>query len=237
MATYHIYCDESCHLQNDASDVMVLGAVTCPAQMKRRFYEDLRKIKIDYGLSSWFEIKWTKVSESKKTFYGALIDYFFSSDLSFRGVVATNKSKLDHSRYNQGSYDLWYYKMYFLLLDPLIQPLHDYRIFIDIKDTKGGPKVKRLHEVLCNNIYDFKQEVVKDIKLINSKESELLQLADLFIGALSYYHRGIYNTIGSNSGKNYVIDHLVKKYGVKISASTSRYENKFNIFIWSPQGV
>ena len=26
---YNIYCDESCHLQNDNSNVMVLGAVWC----------------------------------------------------------------------------------------------------------------------------------------------------------------------------------------------------------------
>jgi hypothetical protein len=26
-----IYCDESCHLENDHIPVMVLGAVTCPA--------------------------------------------------------------------------------------------------------------------------------------------------------------------------------------------------------------
>ena len=51
----------------------------------------------------------------------------------------------------------------------MIAPSNEYRIFIDIKDTKGGPKVKKLHEVLCNYRYDFKHKVIRDIKQINSK--------------------------------------------------------------------
>ena len=50
----------------------------------------------------------------------------------------------------------------------------EYRIFIDIKDTCGGTKVKKLQEVLCNNKYDFKHEVIRDIQQIKSNESEIL---------------------------------------------------------------
>lgn len=118
-------------------------------------------------------------------------------------MVATAKTQLDHIKYNGGAYDTWYYKMYFLLLDPMISPIDEYRVFIDIKDTLGGPKVKKLNEVLCNNIYDFKQEVVKDVKQVNSKQSEILQLVDLFIAVLTYYHRGL-NT--DNTAKTEIVN-------------------------------
>lgn len=236
MATYYIYCDESCHLENDGFDVMVLGALTCPENKKVTVFNDIRKIKMIHGLSSWLEIKWTKVSKSKVEFYIDLVDYFFNNDyLSFRGVIASNKSKLDHFRYNQSDYDLWYYKMYFYLLDPIIDPVNRYRIFIDIKDTKGGPKVKKLHNVLCNNIYDFKHDVINDIKQINSEESEILQLTDLFIGALSYYYRNLHKNPNANLGKKSILDHLHLEYGINPSISTPRYEQKFNIFIWQPR--
>lgn len=232
----YIYCDESCHLQNDDSDIMVLGAITCPEQFKKSIYDDIRELKIEHGLSSWMEIKWTKISDSKIEFYYDLIDYFFSNNnLSFRGIVATHKKELDHNKYNHGDYNEWYYKMYFRLLDPLIYEIDEYRIFIDIKDTKGGPKVRKLQDVLCNNIYDFKQEVIKDIKQINSKESELLQLTDLFIGALSYYHRNKQFTYGANLGKVKILDRLLNEYGIDLSRKTSRFENKFNIFVWEPR--
>jgi hypothetical protein len=39
--TFNIYCDESCHLENDHQKVMVLGAVWCPFDKTRetgRYY-------------------------------------------------------------------------------------------------------------------------------------------------------------------------------------------------------
>lgn len=227
-----IYCDESCHLENDGHDIMVLGGIVCPETYKRQSYEDIRNIKKKHGISSWFEVKWTKVSKSKVDFYADLVDYFFKCEyLSFRGVLATHKSKLNHVKYNNGNYDDWYYKMYFRLLDPLIDANNEYRIFIDIKDTKGGPKVRKLHEVLCNNIYDFNRDVIRDIKQINSVESELMQLTDLFIGALSYFHRQPW----SNQGKIDLINTLINKHDVDLSRKTSLDKMKFNILIWKPR--
>ena len=76
----NIYCDESCHLQNDASDIMLLGAIACKKRDVKKFSRDIRKIKKSYGLSESFEIKWTKVSPAKVDFYLALVDYFFNHD-------------------------------------------------------------------------------------------------------------------------------------------------------------
>jgi hypothetical protein len=35
MTTYHIYFDESCHLEHDGHKVMVLGAIRCPKESRR----------------------------------------------------------------------------------------------------------------------------------------------------------------------------------------------------------
>ena len=227
----NIYCDESCHLEHDSSDVMILGAIGCYKKDKEKIFNDIRSIKIKHNLSSWFEVKWTKVSKSKIEFYKELIDYFFNNNLNFRAVIARNKKNLDHKKYNNGDYNEWYYKMYYLLLDYMISPSNEYRIFIDIKDTKGGPKIKKLHEVLCNNRYDFKHEVITDIKQINSKESEILQITDLFIGALAFKNRKIKNI----NAKSKIIEYIESKYQVKMDEKTLRSEEKFNIFIWEPK--
>ena len=224
---YNIYCDESCHLEHDNSDIMVLGAMSCCASEKAKINEEVRKIKMKNGLDSHFEIKWTKVSESKVAFYEELINYFFDNpSLAYRGLVAKNKSQLDHKLFNQSDYDLWYYKMYFLLLDPIIIPNEEYRIFIDIKDTNGGP--------LCNNIYDFKQEVVKDIKQINSKESEILQIADLLNGLLAYYNRGFFQDGTGNIGKKLLVENVLAR-NIDLDINTAKNEPKFNLFIWKPR--
>lgn len=233
---YNIYCDESCHLQNDKSDVLILGATVCPDFYKRNVYTNIRNLKKKHGISSWAEIKWTKVSLSKIDFYLELIEYFFMERyLTYRGVVAPKRG-LNHSLFNDGSYDLWFYKMYYFLLNPLIAPTEEYRIFLDVKDTRGGPRIKKLKEVLCNNIYDFKGEVVTDVKQIQSHESEALQLADLFNGALSFIHRGLYADCESNEGKRLIVDRLVRSKGIDLTQSTSLYEQKFNVFVWQPRG-
>lgn len=52
------------------------------------------------------------------------------------------------------------------LLDAMIGYSEEYRIFIDIKDTCGGTKVKKLQEVLCNNKYDFSLEENHHFKVL-----------------------------------------------------------------------
>jgi hypothetical protein len=202
--------------------------------MKKEIFNDIRQLKTKHGLSSWFEIKWTKVSNAKIEFYLELIDYFFESKyLSFRGIVATGKKDLDHEEFGN-TYDDWYYRMYYFLLNPIINFNENYRIFIDIKDTQGGRKIKNLHKVLSNSKYDFNNQIIQDVKQINSRESEILQLCDLFIGAISYYNRGLYFT-GKNIGKKKLIDSIKKRSGNTLAQTTSPYENKFNLFVWEPR--
>lgn len=232
--TFNIYCDESCHLEHDLYDVMVLGAVYCSSSEKRKVFEDVRNIKINNNLSSHFEIKWTKVSKSKVDFYLELLEYFINNDnLFYRGIVANGKKHLNNSKYNDGNYDLWYYKMYFLMLQYIINPDNMYNIMIDIKDTNGGKNVRKLKEILCNNIYDFRGEVVKRVVQINSCESEILQLADLLNGAIAYYHRRLMIQKNANQGKVKIVDKIKENFDINITSKIS--EQKFNLFIWKPQ--
>jgi len=74
MQTYNIYCDESCHLENDRQKSMVLGCVWCPERKTFAIAEHLRELKVKHGLKRSFEIKWTKVTPSKKLFYEEFLE-------------------------------------------------------------------------------------------------------------------------------------------------------------------
>jgi len=94
---YNVYCDESCHLEHDRQEVMVLGAVWCPLEKVREISIRIREIKEDHGMKSDFEIKWSKVSPAKASFYLSIMDYFFDDDdLHFRALIVPDKSKLNH---------------------------------------------------------------------------------------------------------------------------------------------
>lgn len=60
-----------------------------------------------------------------------------------------------------------------------------------MKDTRGGPKTRKLHDVLATSLYDFDRECIERVQQVRSHESELLQLTDLLIGALTYANRGL----------------------------------------------
>ncbi|GAG55725.1 unnamed protein product, partial [marine sediment metagenome] len=130
---FNVYCDESCHLEHDHQDIMVLGAIWCSLEKTRDIACSIRNIKERNGLAQGFEIKWTKVSPGKIGFYADLIDYFFAEeDLHFRALIA-GKGKLQHGAYGQ-SHDEWYFKMYFTMLKAIMRPNATYRIYLDIKD-------------------------------------------------------------------------------------------------------
>ena len=225
---YNIYCDESCHLENDHQKAMVLGAIWCPIKEKQVISNRIRDIKVKYGLKPSFEIKWTKVSPAKFDFYVELLDYFFDvDDLHFRALIVPDKSLLDHPSFGH-DHDKWYYKMYFDMLKVIFEPEARYRIYLDLKDTRGGAKVKKLHEMLCNNMYDFSREIIERIQLVRSEEIELLQLADLLIGIISYLNRGL----SGSSAKLKLIERMKNRSGYDLTRTTLLREKKVNIFVW-----
>lgn len=225
---YNVYCDESCHLENDNNKAMILGAVWCPDEKKKGIFERLKEIKEKHGLSKDFEIKWNKVSHSKVGFYKELIDYFFDDDdLHFRALVVPDKSVLDHAKYNQ-THDGFYYKMYFDLLKVILEPTCSYNIYVDIKDTRSQHKIEELQNVLRNNHYDYSKQILKIIQQVRSNEVITLQLADLLIGAIGYVHRGL----DGNKGKIELIEKIKKRSGYTLSHSTLYKEDKLNLFIW-----
>jgi hypothetical protein len=228
MSVFNIYCDESCHLENDRIDTMGLGAVWFPKHKREEIFDRIREIKVKHGLSSHLEIKWGKVSKSKEAFFLDVIDYFFDDDdLHFRCLVIPDKSKLDHKAHNQ-THDDFYYKMYFDLIKIILTPECSHHIYLDIKDTKSQDKIIKLREYLRTTHYDFEKKIIKRVQHIRSHEAQALQLVDLLLGAVVYYHRGLQ----SNPSKLKVIEKIKRRSGYNLNQNTLPKESKLNLFIW-----
>ena len=230
---FNIYCDESCHLEHDPVNVtaMVIGGIFCLDAKKKDANDRIREIKKQYGIARDAEIKWNKVSPGKLDYYLELVEYFFSnSDLHFRAIVIPDKRELCHDNFNQ-THDEFYYKAYFNMLKTILEPNKEYAIYIDIKDTRSQQKVCKLHDVLCNNCYDFNRNIIKKVQQIRSNEVELMGLADLLIGAMSYLHRDF----NQSKEKIAIIEKIKELSGYKLRNSTLYREPKFNLFIWHPR--
>jgi len=229
---YNIYCDESCHLEHDKKPIMLIGGIWCPKKEVKDLSEQIRAIKTKHKARG--EIKWVKVSKSRQEFFIELVEYFFKTPgLNFRCLIVDDKSKLSHDYFNQGSHDSFYYKMYFYMLRNILKPSCRYNIYLDIKDTRSAQKLAKLKEVLCNNVYDFTQQMIGNIQNIHSRESEILQLADLFIGAISYINRDL----SDNSAKMKVAQKIATYSGHKLNHKSPPWIDKFNLFIFTPSEV
>jgi hypothetical protein len=225
----YYYCDESCHLENDGINFMILGSIKLPREKKEIIYKEIKDIKIKHGLSPNMEIKWTKVSLGKIEFYEEVIEYFFKNpNLKFRAVVAS-KENLVFGNEENDDYASWYYKMYFQLLNKFMSPRRKNRIFLDIKDSRGGKRIKKLRDILIWE--NMNRKFIRDINQVHSNTSEVLQLTDLLIGALGYYNRGL----NSNKGKMRIVKKLLEytnELGIDITKTTRIDERKFNVFYW-----
>ena len=240
--TINIYCDESCHLQNDKEPVMVIGAVYCPIEKKEEIFERLYSFKVKHNLipknkkndndnRTYYELKWNKVSKSKIEYYKDVINYFFDDDdLQFRVLVVSNKSAIDYEKFNH-THDTFYYKMYFGMLKAILNPENSHHIYIDIKDTRSKEKVHKLEQVLRNDKYDYSKEIIKKVQQVRSHEVEILQLADLLVGATAYVNRGL----SDSKAKNELINLIKHRSKYSLTKSTLLKERKFNVFIWEPQ--
>lgn len=228
----NIYCDESCHLLNDHNSIMTLGAINVQQDITRNVSLKITEIKKKYNCLG--ELKWTKVSKKNIDYYTSLVDLFITeTDLKFRALIVHNKESLDHQTYNEGDHNLFYYKMYYELLRNIIGNNQEdcFNIYIDIKDTRGFLKIHKLHEVLSNKFYDFNYTKVKKIQQIRSHESNILQLCDFLLGAVTYKNRGL----NENPAKVYIAQYLSDKSGYDLNHTTPPWEVKFNLFHFSPR--
>jgi len=221
---YKIFCDESCHLLNDGWDVMSLGAIKLPSDDYEKVKNDIKAIKLKH--KNPFEIKWTKLSYSRMPLYKELIDYFIDSNMTYRVVTVINKQELNHKEFNQTHSD-FYYKTYYLVLKKIMSENDNYKIYMDLKDTKGKIALMKIKEVFENS----RELSVPYMQHIRADESQLLQLTDLFTGAVSYKMRGLIES----KIKLEIIDYIERRLGIRLNTTSSYNYDKFNRFIQDPK--
>ena len=221
----HFYCDESCHLPADREPNMLLGLLTCQAEQIAASHAALRAIAANSGLEPHFEAKWTKLSPARLAHYLALLNWFFAPEqetLSFRALVLPDKTRL-YAALPDTARDHLYYQ----LLRNAVEPENRYRIFLDTKDTRGAQRITNLTDLLQIDAGDGTQtaKAIRDIQLVRSHEIGLLQLTDLFLGAIAYARRGSQ----SSPAKLAFIRALEEKIGSPLTADTPPGSSKFLI--------
>lgn len=214
--TFNIYCDESCHIEHDHKPYMFLGSVSVAYNQIKLHSENIKDLKKKHNF--YAEIKWTGVSKSKIHFYLELVDYFFATDLKFR-AVGVEKAKIKSEDFNS-TYDDFYYKMYYYLLNHNLNSMYNYNVYLDIKDTLSAYKVNKLKDIL-----NTKFGVFRNVQNIRSHESTLIQLTDFMMGAISYLHN---DDKKLNAAKLQIIEKI--KHHSSDALLKTNYSSKLNLF-------
>jgi len=229
----NIYSDESRHTSN-GDNFMVIGAISCKRENKRALVHKIHLLKKKYNAQG--EFGWKRLSPNKKEFYFELIDLFLENELGFRCIVV-DKRLIDDTTYNDGDKELGFYKFYYLVLKEGLEGEFIYHIYLDWQQNKDQHRFHNLKYFLDKKLSG--RAKISCLEPVTSSNQPLIELADLFIGAVGYQ----YNKRNESSVKVEFCTKLAKslnglnngyfRYG-RLDTFTKRSEKKFNIFKWIP---
>jgi hypothetical protein len=169
------------------------------------------------------------VSPSRLGFYLEAVDYFFGQQaMRFRCLVLP-ADQLDAVRFHDGDNELMFYKFYYQLLHHWILDFNRYQVFVDLKTNRVRQRLARLREVLerSNRFAD-----IASVQALPSHQVDLLQLADVLIGAVGHK----FNGGGASEAKVQVVARVESHLRPTVIQATRKTEEKFNVFRWRPGG-
>ncbi len=219
---YVIYCDESCHDLTAYHTFMAIGGLLVPQPEKAKLSRELRALMRSCKLNS--EIKWSKVSIKKLEHYKQLVDFFFEHlELRFRSIVV-DQTKFKPERHGMDR-ELAFYKFYYEMLEKWLEVGNEYLILLDYKNNRGANRYNTLKLYLER--YLKGKAWIRDLTVVNSKETPFAQLCDLLTGAVA----AAYNIPNPGSAKEKLGNYIASKLGWStLRASTNLSVRKFNIF-------
>ena len=215
---YLIYCDESRHTSDSGDRYMVIGAVSCPASRKRDLVRRVHNLRAIHSAQG--EFGWKRLSPNKKQFYWDLMNLFVNeTDLQFRCIV------VDKTTFVSEDVELGFYKLYYQMLVHWLSPKCAYRIYLDFQQNREQGRFQALRDILRRKLLGRAQ--ILSLEPSDSSELELMQLADLLIGAVGY---GWNVRTGSDTKVAFCADLAAALGRPSLAVGTAPGEHKFNVF-------
>jgi hypothetical protein len=221
-----VYCDEAFpdlfSTTKPQAQYLIIGSIWLRSDDRGKFKADIHDLRNQYKIGG--EYKWTKLSPSKAEFYKELLTWFHNQgeNLRFR-CIAIDHQQVDLIQFHQNDQELGFYKFYYQMLHHWIHAFNRYRIFCDYKSNRIQNRIHTLKDCLTHSNL---AAVIESLQSVRSRESVLVQLADVLVGIAS---ARLNNRLTLGGAKEGVVEHLEGLLGTRIR-STALSEKKFNVF-------
>jgi Protein of unknown function (DUF3800) len=193
------------------------------------FESELEALKTEHKLGT---VKWQKVPTPGPLLdgYKALVKYLAErkNKIKFKCmIVDTQKYPLDHTTINDGDELIGYMRYYKLfLVDGIMKAQKGYFYDITIDDYSWRPKTGhdsvrlgkwvelRYRGYFKSDVRDPRRYRLSELKALDDKKSNILQMADLFAGAVAFCRNGgLERTSTVSTGRIELIEVIRKCYG------------------------
>lgn len=208
------FLDETGLLNKKDDPFFALGVIRT-----ERPHELQREIRIIRDKAHYYEeIKWTKMSPLKFDICKSIIESFMKNRFATFSCIILKKQELDFQKYFQGDLNRVYKSFSVTLLknNINISPQEICTVIADDYFYPVGTNLELASRAIINDHY--KKLIVACFLQINSKASDLLQLADLLLGATIYDLKLSRNFIKKHENlKSKTLDFLHKELSVQKS--------------------
>ncbi|QDU31674.1 hypothetical protein ETAA8_68340 [Anatilimnocola aggregata] len=209
---FRVYCDESRTVQDR---FMVFGGIITSPECELKFTESIAAYRDLHSMHA--EMKWTKVSNQKIGEYAEYVNEFFRvcrrDLLHFRSVVF-DTTQIDYDTYHDGSKETGFYKLYYQFL------LHSFavyaannedriQVFFDQRQSKHS--LEEFRNILNRGVrkrFNRSVDIVSTVEPVRSHESELIQMADVLMGAVGYHQNDRHLVAGAKQAKVTLASHI-----------------------------
>jgi len=231
---YRIYIDES---RQCSEHYMVLGGIITTTQELPEIQSRLEEFR--YRTKMHREFKWTKVSKKMLSNYCDLVnliaDLISQKHLHFKAVVFDTR-EFNHKQFSDGDGEKTFYKlMYQFILHKFGKYLTQEDIAIVHLDQRNSSyRLQDLKPILNAGIrkkYQLTGDPIRALVPLDSKTSDLIQMADLLMGAIGFENNGFHHAPGAGPAKCGLIKHIASRFQLPtLCCQTLKDHHEFEIW-------
>jgi hypothetical protein len=177
---HDLFCDES---GIDAGPRFHFGAIRCSPARTRILTARLAGVREEYGLTA--EMKWVRVSRAMLPAYTAFVGVFLECPYSRFRLHAVNRGP--QWREFGRDEDQRFFKSYYVFLRLTMSLGCRYNVYVDDKPGKRHrwSNVEFAINGAVRRDYGLAKRQVRSLSPLDSKRCDLLQVADIVLGALT----------------------------------------------------